>query len=98
MIQTADKVREAISHEPAIRPNFERASISHIIVVMFAAMMKGMTTASSIYRYLDDRGCRFDRDTIDFLLNAYEGDDAERHLWSRMPAGDYMPLLEALPY
>jgi hypothetical protein len=90
-------VGQALKLEPGIRPSFSKATISTIIQVMFAAMMNRDYDAAGLYRYLEARDCPFDRETIDFLLNAFEGDDPDHHLWSRGSLGEYDPLPGAIP-
>jgi hypothetical protein len=97
LIRTAPKVREALAHEPAIRPSFARAHLDTIIVVMFCLMWNGVTTPEAIHHYLSARGCDIEFGSIEFLLNAYEGEDASAHYWSRDRFGDYHPLFEAIP-
>lgn len=97
LVLNADNVREALRHEPAIRPNFAFAGLADIVSIIYALMSNGVTTVAGIYRYLQERGCRFDRDAIEFLIDAYEGENPEQHLWSRGNLGDYLPHLDALP-
>ena len=97
MLGNVEQIRMALKCEPGIRPNFARADIRTIIQIIFAAMMNGSFDGAAIYRYLEARGCTFDRETIDFLLNAYEGTDPEQHLWERRSLGDFQPLTAAIP-
>ncbi len=97
LIVKAPKMREALAHEPAIRPSFARADIGTIVVVMFCLMWNDMGAPAAIYKYLSDRDCQFDRATIDFLLATYEGGQRGQHLWSRESLGTYYPLLDAIP-
>ncbi len=90
-------VREALDHEPGIQPNFSKADITTIIVVMYAVMSRGSFTSYSLYEYLTLRGCPFDRKTIEFLLDAYEGPAPDQHLWQRDHLGAYVPLFTAAP-
>ena len=97
LLLDALRVREALKLEPGIRPSFERAGIRTIITIIFCAMWNGAGDAAAIYRYLNNRDCQFGRSTIDFLLTAYEGQNADYHLWQRDALGNYRPLLAALP-
>lgn len=91
----APSVATALSLEPEIRLNVSRADIETILVVIFCLVKTGAATSASVHRNLEARGCRFDRDVIDFLLNAYDGDDENHHLWKRASMGDYVPLYGA---
>ncbi len=88
-------VMEALDHEPDIRPNLSRAGLAMTLTVIYCLVYKGVANAAAIHRYLDARGCVFDRDAVDFLLDAYEGEDPRHHLWSRDLGGQYVPLLGA---
>lgn len=96
LLQIAPCVREALRLEPKVRLCFQRADMTTIAVVMFCLMWQRACDASSLYGYLDARGCPFDRTTIEFLLNAFDGDDPRHHLWTRGNQGDYLPLVWAL--
>jgi hypothetical protein len=96
LVLNVANIREALRHEPAIRPNFAHAKLSDLIPIIFALFWNGIDTVNGVYRYLEARDCKFDRDAIEFLINAYEGDEPE-HLWSRGNLGDYLPNFEALP-
>lgn len=91
------QLQAALNHEPAIRPSFAKAGISTVVRIIFATMLNGLSQSAAIFHYLEARGCQFDRDTIDFLLAAYEGEDPRNHLWQRGNLGGYEPLVEAMP-
>lgn len=87
--------REAIICAVCRVSHCRRATVRTFAVVMFCAMDHGHTNAASLHRYLQARGCPFDREAIDFLLTAFEGDDPRRHLWARDCLGAYRPLYPA---
>lgn len=97
IVMNVAKVREALRHEPAIRPSFAQAGLRDLVPVIFALFQDGTTTVSGVYDYLKAHDCKFDRESIQFLIDAYEG-DKPHHLWERHNLGDYWPNFEALPY
>lgn len=97
LIQAVPHTRIVLFGHPEITPDLTKAGIDTIIVVIFCAMLEGRVHANSIYGYLKQQGCQYDRDTVDFILNRYDGPDVNKHLWTRNSFGDYMPLIEAIP-
>jgi hypothetical protein len=97
LLLSARQVREAISREPQIRPDYSGADLKTIVVVMYAAMWSGVYEPDALYHYLEARGAPITRDAFNFLLDAFEGDTWEHHLWSRGNLGDYVPVLGAMP-
>ena len=73
------QVSAALDLEPGIRLDFTKADLRTVVRVMYAVMMRRSIDAAGLHRHLEARGCRFDRDTVDFLLNAYEGPDPDHH-------------------
>ncbi len=84
----------ALCHEPAIRPNLRSANHVTTAAVILLLIRKGINSANAIYAYLSGRDCRHDLETVQFLLDAYEGGDRRHCLWWRGGAGRYI-LLDA---
>ncbi|MHA6723804.1 hypothetical protein [Sphingomonas sp. RS2018] len=83
----------AIDHEPDIRPNLSRAGLAMTLTIIYCLVFRGFESPAEIYRYLEARGSKFDRESIEFLIDAYEGDNPEYHLWCRNEQGRRAPLL-----
>lgn len=78
--------------EPAIRPDFRLADHTTITAVILCLIGKGIDSASSIFRYLNNRACILDKAAIEHLLNQYDGGDTRHCLWRRLKTGHYTPL------
>ncbi len=96
ILDAAPRVRNMFANESAMRGLIVSTDLRTLAVLLFCLMWNGIDTATEMERYLAERGCRFDHKAIDFLLNAFDGDDPERHLWTRHNHGDYCPMLEAM--
>jgi hypothetical protein len=96
LIQGASFIRQMMQREPVITLDLRNADTRTILVFMYCLMVDGVDTAPAIYRYLAQRNCPLSRETIDFFLDQYDGDDPEHHLWKRHNFGDYFPMLEFL--
>lgn len=97
LIQGAHSVQQMMRREPCIMLDLRNADVRTTLVFMFCLMMEGVDTAPAIYGWLSERGSKFDRETIDFFLDQYDGTDPKHHLWERHNFGDYFPMVEALP-
>ena len=95
LISGSTALRRALALEPAVRLDLSAAGLRTVVGVLFALMLNGTTHAPAIQRYLSDHHCPFDREAVQFLLDAFEGVDAELHLWVRHPVQGYLPALEA---
>ncbi len=95
LISGSTALRQALALEPEVRIDLSAAGLPTVVSVMFALMLNGTSHAREIQRYLSDRNCPFDREAVQFLLDAFEGVDAELHLWVRHPEQGYSPALEA---
>ena len=96
LIVDAQRIRNVLDFEPAVRPDFSEAKITTVVALIYCLIWKGIADSAGINRYLAEHGCRFDRDVIDFLISAYEGDDPERHLWTRTSIGIYVPIFDVV--
>lgn len=86
-------VRDALACESGDRPTLNRSGSNAILQVIYCLLWREINRPASIYKHLRERGCTYDRTAIEALLSAYEGDDPDRHLWSRDSYGRYEPNL-----
>lgn len=91
IFRSAARVGEALKLEPGVRPDFARADLTMITVVMYCLLGQGNRSPAGVYRYLSNRGCQFDRRTIDTVFDLFDGDDPKHHLWRQDMMGDYVP-------
>lgn len=96
LVAKVSTLSDLLSFDPEIRPGFEWASLYTLVVVILALLLNRESTEQKIFEYLNSRGCGFDREVIGFLLDMFEGDDPEHHLW-RLRGDKYFPLIEAMP-
>jgi hypothetical protein len=96
LIYAAPGIRQAISHEPDIVPDFSGATIKTVVALLFCLMWNGIASPREMQSYLDQHGCRFDHETILFLLNVYDGTDPFRHFWTSNDQGNFEPLFDAV--
>lgn len=92
--KAADNLAHGLCHEPGIRPNFRGADYFTLAAIIAVILGKGMDTVSTIYTYLSGRECPHDFATVQFILDAYDGDDSHHCVWERNKAGRYS-LLDA---
>lgn len=90
----AGNIAPMLRYEPGIRPNFCGADHIMTAAIMAVIIAQGVNTLPSIYHYLDNRSCPYDRDTVKFLLDAYDGRDCRTCVWSSDKAGRYSALLD----
>lgn len=76
-------VHRMMTHESRIRLDLRKADLRTTLTVILCLMISGFDTASAFHRYLAKRGCPFDREEIEFLLDMFEGGDPDFHLWQR---------------
>jgi hypothetical protein len=96
LIQSAPFVQQMLRREPCIMLDLRNADVRTTLSIMFCLMMEGVDTAPAIHGWLSERGSKFERETIDFFLDQYDGNDPEHHLWERHNFGDYFPMYELL--
>lgn len=90
---TSQGVREALRCEPEIQLDLHNAGLATTLAMMFALLENGVDDPDEIYGYLEARGSKFDLETIETLLEAYDGADAQYHLWTRLCDDIYVPLI-----
>jgi hypothetical protein len=91
------RIRDALALEPSIRLDLSQAGPTTTAAFIFCRMGRGVDELDSIYQELRLRGCRYDHETIKFLLSVYEGNDPGRHLWSYYECDEYYLPLTGLP-
>jgi hypothetical protein len=92
-IDEMSRIRDALDLEPSIRLDLSQAEHTTIAAFIFCRMWRGVDEVEDIYHDLRSRRCTLTRSTVGFLLDAYEGDDPRRHLWSRDEnEGHYLPV------
>lgn len=74
--------------EPWIKLDLRKADLRTTLTVILCLMISGFDTASAFHRYLSKRGCAFDREEIDSILDMFEGGDPKLHLWQRVDLGN----------
>ena len=99
MTTIASSVREAahliapmLRYEPGIAINLRDADLTIALALIYSLIEKGVRTADTIASYLLKRELKYDRDTIQFLLNSYDGRDRRHSLWTRDKTGRYSLL------
>ncbi|KQM71694.1 hypothetical protein [Sphingomonas sp. Leaf20] len=86
-------VREALRCEPEIQLDLEHAGLAITLAIMLSLLGRGMDDPNEISSYLATRGSKFDLETIKTLLDAYDGINAQYHLWTRLCDDTYVPLI-----
>ncbi|MES3044813.1 hypothetical protein [Sphingomonas faeni] len=86
-------VRDALRCEPEIQLDLRHAGLAITLAVMFSLLDDGVDDPDEMYGYLEARGSKFDLETIETLLEAYDGRDAQYHLWTRLCDDIYVPLI-----
>ena len=81
-----------LQHEPGVRPNFQGADHVTTAAIMAVVIGRGINTAAGIFTYLDGRQSKFDRPTVQFLLDVFDGRDRRQSLWTKDAAGRYRLL------
>lgn len=88
----ANLLAPALSQEPAVRANLRATDLAATLSVILVLLSKGVSSAKSIKSYLSGRGLPHDGDTVQFLLDAFQGGDRRHHLWSMTELGNYATL------
>lgn len=86
-------VREALHCEPEIQLDLEHAGLTITLAIMLSLLGHGMDDPDVIYGYLATHGSKFDLETIKTLFEAYDGINAQYHLWTRLCDDTYVPLI-----
>jgi hypothetical protein len=96
LIQTAPTIRMMMQYGPKVGLDLSFADVPTVLVVMFCLMWNGANDAPDIYNALSGMSCKLDRESIDFLLDQYDGDDPKRHLWESFNGAKFMPKFDLL--
>lgn len=88
----ADRLHDTLEYQPGVRADISGADHATTAAVIAVAIGKGASTIEAMHRYLEARGSRFDRPTIQFILDVFSGWDRRRCLWTRDAAGRYALL------
>jgi hypothetical protein len=86
-------VRNALRCEPEIQLDLQHSGLAITLAVMLSLLDSGVDDSDEMYGYLAARGSKFDLETIETLLEAYDGRDAQYHLWTRLCDNIYVPLI-----
>lgn len=89
---TADRLRDTPEYPLGVRTDINAADHATTAAVIAVAIGKGASTIDAIDRYLEDRGSRLDRPTLQFMLDVFNGRDRHHCLWTRDAAGRYALL------
>jgi hypothetical protein len=95
LVQNAPAIRMMMRYGPKVGMDLSYADIQTVLVVIFCLMWNGVGEAPAIYDALGAMNCKLDRDSIDFLLHQFDGDDLRLHLWESFN-GQYMPNFDLL--
>ena len=90
----APALARALLHEPRVKPYFGSADHATIAAVILFAIARHHDTADAIFSYLAKRGCPFDRATVQFIIDVYDGGDSRHCLWWRDKRGRYQLLVD----
>lgn len=88
----ADRLHDTLGYQPGVRTDISAADHATTAAVVFVAIGKGASTIEAIHRYLETRGSRLDRPTLQFILDVFNGRDRRHYLWTRDAAGRYALL------
>jgi len=86
----ANQLAPALSQEPIVRANLRGTDLTATLSVILVLLGKGVTTTKAIKAYLSGRGSAHDDDTIQFVLDAFQGGDRRHHLWHTNEQGQYV--------
>ena len=95
IIKNAPAIRRMMQYGPKVGLDLSCADIQTVLVVMFCLMWNSVDDASCIYGRLEAMNCKLDRDSVDFLLHQFDGDDPRVHLWESVN-GSFMPNFDLL--
>ncbi len=95
IIENAPAIRKMMQYGPKVGLDLSYADIQTVLAVMFCLMWDSVGEAPDIYDALRTMNCKLDRDSIEFLLHHFDGDDLKLHLWESFN-GQYMPNFDLL--
>ncbi len=95
IIENAPAIRKMMRYGPKVGLDLSYADIQTVLVVIFCLMWDSVGEAPAIYDALQTMNCKLDRDSVEFLLHQFDGDDLRLHLWESFN-GQYMPNFDLL--
>jgi hypothetical protein len=95
IVENAPAIRQMMRYGPKVGLDLSYADIQTVLIVMFCLMWDSVGEAPAIYDALQTMNCKLDRDSIEFLLHQFDGDDLKLHLWESFD-GQYMPNFDLL--
>lgn len=95
IIANAPAIRKMMQYGPKVGLDLSYADIQTVLVVIFCLMWDSVGEAPAIYDALQSMNCKLDRDSVEFLLHQFDGDDLRLHLWESF-RGQYMPNFDLL--